>query len=213
MRSTITQKLVEEGIAAVIRLDDPERLLPAAEALLEGGVHVLEVTMTTPRALALIEQLAEAFAPDALIGVGSVLDGETAAAAIDAGAQFVVSPVLNADLIAAVHAHDRAVLPGAFTPTEMQRAHALGADLVKVFPASQGGPGYLRSVRAPLPHLRLMPTGGVTADNVGAWFEAGASAVGVGSALVDTHAIANENYSILTENARTLRSAVRASRA
>ena len=208
MRSQITERLIADGIAAVIRLDHPDRLLRASEALLEGGVYVLEVTMTTPKALDMIEQLSEAFAPDALIGVGSVVDANAARAAIQAGAQFVVSPVLKREIIDATHAQDRPVLPGALTPTEMQRAHDLGADIVKVFPASQFGPGYLKSVRAPLPHLQLMPTGGVTAENVAEWFHAGACAVGVGSALIDKQAIAEENYTVLTDKARALRTAV-----
>lgn len=211
-RVQTVQKLTNEGVAAVIRLDDAERLLPAAEALLEGGIRVLEVTMTTPDALRMIEKLSAAFAPEALIGVGSVLDAETAHAAIDAGAQFVVSPVLKSAIIDAAHQRDGAALPGAFTPTEIQHAYELDADLVKVFPASLLGPGYLRSVQAPLPHLKLMPTGGITPANVGDWLEAGARAVGVGSALLDTRAVAEENYAALTENARALRAAIEQSR-
>lgn len=212
-RAQTVQQLTSEGAAAVIRLDETDRLLPAAEALLEGGIRALEVTMTMPNALRMIEMLSEALAPEALIGVGSVLDGETARRAIDAGAQFVVSPVLKSDVIDAARRRDRAIIPGALTPTEMQHAHELGADLVKVFPASTLGPGYLRSVRAPLPHLKLMPTGGITPATVGAWFQAGACAVGVGSALIDARAIANENYAALTKKARALRAAIEESRA
>lgn len=212
MRSEITGRLIVETITAVIRMEHPGRLVHACEALLEGGVRVLEVTMTTPSALRMIEALSDTFAPDALIGVGSVTDAQTARSALHAGAQFVVSPVLKREIIDATHAQDRPVLPGALTPTEIQCAHDLGADIVKVFPASQFGPGYLRSVLAPLPHLQLMPTGGVTADNLAAWLDAGACAVGVGSALVDTQAITNENYAALTQNARALRSALEATR-
>lgn len=207
-RTQIVQRLTDAGAAAVIRLDDASPLLHAAGALLEGGLSVLEVTMTTPDALRMIERLSEAFAPDALIGVGSVLDDETARRAIDAGARFVVSPVLKPSLIDTVHQHDCAALPGAFTPTEIQHAHELGADIVKVFPASVLGSGYFRAVLAPLPHLKLMPTGGVTLTNAGDWLQAGACAVGIGSALLDTQAIAEENYAVLRDNARTLRATI-----
>jgi len=134
-----------------------------------------------------------------------VLDGETARRAIDAGARYVVSPILDAEVIATAHRYDVPALPGAFTPTEIQHAHTLGADVVKVFPASHVGTSYFRALCAPMPHLKLMPTGGVTLTNAGDWLRSGACAVGVGSALLDRQAIAEKNYHQITENARTLR--------
>ncbi|MFQ5570816.1 MAG: bifunctional 4-hydroxy-2-oxoglutarate aldolase/2-dehydro-3-deoxy-phosphogluconate aldolase [Rhodothermales bacterium] len=203
-RSQITQRFVEAGAAAVIRMSDPARLLKAAEAVLEGGVSVLEVTMTTPNALGMLDALVQAFGDRALIGVGSVLDAGAARRAIDAGARFVVSPVLKEEVIAATHRHDLPVMPGTFSPTEVQRAHDLGADIIKVFPAHVLGMAYIRAVLAPLPHLKLMPTGGVTLANAGDWLRAGACAVGVGSALFDRRAIAEARYAVLTDRARRL---------
>ena len=203
-RTQITQHITEAGAVAVIRMQDTDRLLRVAEAVLEGGVSALEVTMTVPGALRMIEAVAGRFGEQVLLGVGSVLDAETAHRAIDAGARFVVSPILKAAIIEAAHQRDVPALPGAFSPTEVQHAYELGADIVKVFPAGVVGIGYFKAILAPLPHLKLMPTGGVTLDNAGDWLRAGACAVGVGSALLDKQAIAEGNYALLTENARML---------
>lgn len=210
MRHDTVQALVDVGAVAVIRMSDSEKLMRVAEAIREGGVTAIEITMTTPNALRVIEDAATAFADDdaVLIGAGSVLDGPTAQQTINAGAEFVVSPVTSPEMIETCHRYDIPALPGAFTPTEVSRAHELGADIVKVFPASTVGPGFFSALKGPLPHVKLMPTGGVTPKNAGDWIEAGACAVGLGSALLDKQAIADENYGVLTENAETLRQSV-----
>ena len=207
-RTQITQQLIEAGAVAVIRMKETDRLLHVAEALLTGGVSVMEVTMTTLGALGAIEALTRTFSEQMLLGVGSVLDAETTRRAIEAGARYVVSPVLKAEIIEAAHQRGVPALPGAFSPTEVQHAHELGADIIKVFPAGVLGMGYFKALLAPLPHLKLMPTGGVTLDNAGEWLRAGACAVGIGSALLDKKAIAEGNYAVLTENARTLRRSI-----
>jgi 2-dehydro-3-deoxyphosphogluconate aldolase/(4S)-4-hydroxy-2-oxoglutarate aldolase len=160
--------------------------------------------MTVPDALAQIRLVDKTFGSDLVLGVGSVLSADTARLAIDAGASYVVSPVFKPEIIAAAHARDVPALPGAFTPTEIQSAHEAGADVVKVFPADVLGMAFFKGVLAPMPHLRLMPTGGVSLTNAGDWFRAGACAVGVGSALLDKAAIAAGDWARLEENARTL---------
>lgn len=207
MRHKIVQALIEAGAIAVVRMEDPEKLHQSIKAIRKGGMNAIEITMTTPNALRAIEKTVTTFADDedVIVGAGSVLDGVTARQAIHAGAKFVVSPVLDSEMIEACHRYDIPAIPGTFTPTEVQRAHKLGADLVKVFPASTVGPDFFRALKGPLPHVKLMPTGGVSLTNAGQWLDAGASVVGVGSALLDDDAIANENFGQLTENARTLR--------
>lgn len=212
MRHDIVARLLEEGAIAVVRMADASRLLRVIEALRTGGLSAIEITMTTPDALRVIERVATE-APGALVGVGSVLDGGTARQAIDAGARYVVSPILDAGVIEAAHRRDVPALPGALTPTEVQHAHALGADVVKVFPASTVGMDYFRALRAPMPHLKLMPTGGVTLTNAGDWLRAGACAVGVGSALLNKEVLAAEDYATLTDHARALCSGLAEARA
>src|SRR5205807_6216827 len=172
------------------------------DALAEGGVRALEVTMTVPGAVELIRQLAPTLPAGFLLGAGTVTDPDTATAVIDAGASFVVSPVFRPDVIAACHRRDVVAMPGCFSPTEILAAHDAGADIVKVFPATALGPQFIRDVRAPLPQVKLMPTGGVTLDNAGDWIRAGAVAVGIGSALVDTKAIEEGRFDVITANAR-----------
>lgn len=191
---------------AVIRLPEADLFEPVAEALYQGGVRVLEITMTVPDALSLIKKAVDTAPEDMLIGVGSVLDVDTAKATIDAGAGFVVSPIMKTDLIEYVHDLDIAVMPGAFTPTEIQTAWEAGADVVKVFPANIVGMKFFKAVRAPMPHLKLMPTGGVSLTNGGDWIQAGACAVGVGSALIDKEAIARRDFDHLRKNAEILTS-------
>jgi len=211
-RAAIARRVEDAGVVAVIRLQDPARLRSVIEALAAGGVRALEVTMTVPRAIELIADIAPSLNDEFLIGAGTVLDPGTAGRAIDAGAAFVVSPVFRRDVIAECHRHDRPAMPGCFTPTEILEAWDAGADIVKVFPATSLGPGFFKDVRAPLPHVKLMPTGGVSIENAGEWIRAGAVAVGVGSALLDPKAIAAGDYGSITERARRLVENVRAAR-
>lgn len=206
----ITDQIIDCGAVAVIRMAEAERLVRVADAFREGGITAIEVTMTTPGALSVIEEVARQMEDDedVIVGVGSVLDAEMVRRAADAGAQFAVSPIFKSELVEAAHGRDMAVAPGAFSPTEIQTAHEAGADLVKVFPASTVGMGYFKAVRAPLPHLNLMPTGGVSLTNAGEWIESGARAVAVGSALLDEEAVAAGDFEQLTENARTLRRSI-----
>ena len=211
-RELTVQRLESAGVVAVIRLADGAALRAVADALAEGGVRALEVTMTVPRAAALIAELAQALPDEFLVGAGTVLDADTAREVIDAGARFVVSPVFRRPVLEAVHARDVAAMPGCFTPTEILEAWDAGADIVKVFPATALGPGFFTDVRGPLPHVRLMPTGGVTRANAGDWIRAGAVAIGVGTALVDRTAVLDGRYDVITANARHFVDAVRQAR-
>ena len=195
------QRLLALGAVAVIRMDDPRQLVPAVEAIYAGGIAAVEITMTMPGALAGIEELTRRMPGDVLIGVGSVLDAHTARRAIEAGARYVVSPVFQSGVIEESHRQGVPAMPGAFTPTEILRAHRAGADVVKVFPAEVFGPAFIKGVLAPMPFLRLMPTGGVTPENVGDWIRAGAAAVGLGSALVDPKLVAAGQFNALTQRA------------
>jgi 2-dehydro-3-deoxyphosphogluconate aldolase/(4S)-4-hydroxy-2-oxoglutarate aldolase len=211
-RTAIVRAIEQLGIVAVIRMQEPDRLRAVIEALAEGGVRALEVTMTVPRAIELIAEIAPSLPDDVIFGAGTVVDAETASRAIAAGARFVVSPVFRRPVIAACHDRDVPAMPGCLTPTEILDAWEAGADVVKVFPATRLGPGFIKDVRAPLPHIKLMPTGGVTLDNAGEWIAAGAVAVGVGSALVDTGAIGKGDYATLTANARRIVASVQTAR-
>ena len=204
MREELLNRLIQAGAVAVIRLDDGAALRPVVAALREGGVTAVEITMTVPEPIRLIRETARAFGDEILLGVGSVLTPGAAVEDVAAGARFVVSPIFKPGVVAAAHAAGVPALPGAFTPTEIQAAHEAGADIVKVFPADVVGMAFFKAVRAPMPHLRLMPTGGVTLDNAGDWLRAGACAVGIGSALLDRQAIAGGRFDVLTENARRL---------
>ena len=200
----ITAAIERLGVVAVIRLQDPTRLRAVVDALAAGGMRALEVTMTVPGAIELIGEIAPTLPSDFLIGAGTVLDAETARRAIDAGAQFVVSPILRPAVVDEAHRLGRPAMPGCFSPTEIQQAWDAGADIVKVFPATSLGPAFFRDVRGPLPHLKLMPTGGVSIENADEWIRAGAVAVGVGSALLDPRAIAAGEYSSITEKAKRI---------
>jgi len=200
------------GVVAVIRLQDPDRLKSVIDALRAGGVTALEVTMTVPRAIQLIEAIAPSLPDDVVIGAGTILDGETARAAILAGARFIVGPVFNRAVIEVCHRYDVAVMPGCFTPTEILAAWEAGADVVKVFPATALGPSYFKDIRGPMPQLRLMPTGGVSLENTADWIAAGAVAVGVGTALVDGKAVAAGDYAAITARATRFVDAVRRAR-
>ena len=212
-RAETLRVLCDVGLVPVVRAKTSEVLAGVAKALLLGGVPVVEVTMTVPGAIDGIRRLAAEWGDRMRIGVGSVTLSEQAEAAIAAGAEFVVSPVTVPEVIEAAHRHDKVAIPGAFTPTEIYRAWQLGADVVKVFPATVGGPGYLKAVRAPMPHLSLMPTGGVDLETVGAFLKAGAVTLGVGTALVDTKAVETGDWARITDLARRFREEVRKARA
>jgi 2-dehydro-3-deoxyphosphogluconate aldolase/(4S)-4-hydroxy-2-oxoglutarate aldolase len=203
-RNDITAAIERIGVVAVIRLQDPARLHAVVDALTAGGIRALEVTMTVPGAIDLIREIAPTLPQEFLIGAGTILDPETARRAIEAGAQFVVGPVFRRAVIEEAHRLDRPAIPGCFSPTEIQGAWEAGADIVKVFPATSLGPAFFRDVRGPLPHVKLMPTGGVSIENADEWIRAGAVAVGVGSALLDTRAIAAGDYASITEKARRI---------
>lgn len=212
MRDAIAQSIEQAGVVAVIRMKDPAKLRAVVDALADGGVRALEVTMTVPRAVDLIAEIAPTLPDGFLLGAGTVTDVATVRAVIDAGASFVVGPVFVPDVVAACHDRDRPVVPGCFSPTEIFAAHTAGADIVKVFPATALGPQYIKDVRAPLPQLKLMPTGGVTPDNAGDWIRAGAVAVGLGSALLDSAAIGSGRFDVIASNARRAIASVAAAR-
>jgi 2-dehydro-3-deoxyphosphogluconate aldolase/(4S)-4-hydroxy-2-oxoglutarate aldolase len=211
-RAAVTAQIEALGVVAVIRLKDPGKLRAVVDAMAEGGVRVLEVTMTVPGAVDLIRALAPSLPAGFLIGAGTVTDVATARAVIDAGASFVVGPVFRPEVIAACHERDVAAMPGCFSPTEILAAHESGADIVKVFPATMLGPQFLRDVRAPLPQVKLMPTGGVTVENAGDWIRAGAVAVGIGSALVDSDAVERGDWAAISDRARAAMASVAGAR-
>jgi 2-dehydro-3-deoxyphosphogluconate aldolase/(4S)-4-hydroxy-2-oxoglutarate aldolase len=211
-RHATAEALGALGVVAVIRLNDPARVRAAVDALAEGGVRAIEVTMTVPGAVDLVRQLAAGLPAGFVLGAGTVLDAVTARAVIDAGATFVVGPVFRPEVIRVCHERGAAAIPGCFSPSEILAAHEAGADIVKVFPATSLGPQFIKDVRAPLPQLKLMPTGGVTLDNAGDWIRAGAIAVGLGSALVDASAAGRGQFDILTANARRVVASVTAAR-
>lgn len=196
------------GIVAIVRLDAGAPLLDVAAALAEGGIDVLEFTVTTPGALRAVEDGAARLSDRVLLGVGTVLDAETARLAIQAGAAFVVMPTLNTDVITVCRRYSVPVIPGAMTPSEILAAWQSGADIVKVFPAAVLGPDFIRQVRAPLPQVKLMPTGGISAANAADYLQAGAVAVGVGGRLVDRKAVAERRFDLITERAAELLAAV-----
>ena len=204
MENKTLNTILENKAVAVIRMNDSAKLIKVAEAIYKGGVQSVEITMTVPGALKIIEEASKTLGDYVNIGVGSVLNKQTANDAINAGAKYVVSPVFKPEIVQEAKKHNIPVMPGAFSPTEILTAFEAGADIVKVFPADIVGMAFFKGVLAPMPHLKLMPTGGVSLTNAGDWIKAGACAVGVGSALLDKKAIAEENYSLLTENAEKL---------
>ncbi len=200
-KQEVLEKISESGVVAVIRLKDQNKLAKVIEAVRQGGVKCIEITMTVPGAVEIIRSLSVSMPPDVLIGAGTVTSVQNAEDVIAAGAKFVVSPILNLEIIAVCKKHNVACMPGCYTPTEIFTAWNSGADVCKVFPATSLGPKYFKDLAGPFPHIKLMPTGGVTVDNVGEWIEAGAVAVGIGSDLLDKKAIDEERYEVLTEKA------------
>ncbi|HMK09935.1 MAG TPA: bifunctional 4-hydroxy-2-oxoglutarate aldolase/2-dehydro-3-deoxy-phosphogluconate aldolase [Anaerolineales bacterium] len=208
-RAHSAQWIERTGLIAIVRLERSSELVKVAKAIAAGGVSVIEFTLTTPGALRTIEESTRELGDQVLIGAGTVLDGETARAAILAGAEFVVAPTLNLDVIEICHRYDKLVVPGAYTPTEILTAWEHGADFVKVFPAEIGGPAYLKAVRAPLPQVKMIPVGGVSLETAEAFLRAGAVALGVGSNLVDRKAVAEGRLEQLTASALALSQVVR----
>lgn len=185
------QLVLDRGLVAIIRASSGEQLVEVARALHAGGIDVIEVTFTVPGILEILAAVKRELGSEILLGAGTVLDAESARAALLSGAEFVVSPTVNSDVIRLCRRYDKLVMPGAFTPTEILSAWEAGADIVKVFPADVGGPKYLKAVHGPLPQVRLMPTGGVNLQTLRDFVEAGACAVGLGSALVEKEALRN----------------------
>lgn len=183
------ERLRRTGVVAIIRSPRGELLADVAAALLAGGIEVIEITFTVPKAAQVLETIVSRLGDRVLLGAGTILDAETARVAIDAGARFLVSPVVREDVIRCCRRYDRLAIPGGFTPSEILGAWEMGADLVKVFPTDFTGPNYLRILRGPLPQVRLLPTGGVTLENMAGFLEAGAFAVGVGTSLVEPQAL------------------------
>jgi 2-dehydro-3-deoxyphosphogluconate aldolase/(4S)-4-hydroxy-2-oxoglutarate aldolase len=201
-KTEITRTLLDPGIVAVVRALSADQVIPLSEALLAGGIRAIEVTLTTPNATDAISRARKHFGDAALIGVGTVLNAEAAANAIAAGAEFVVSPITRPEIARVASAQDRPVMLGAYTPTEAQLAHESGADFVKLFPADTLGVAYIKAIRAPLPHLKLVPTGGVTVQNIKEFFKAGCPAVGVGSSLITREILEKNDWPELTRKAK-----------
>ena len=212
-KAEVIQTIRETGIIPVVRARSADEAMQAIDAIREGGISILEITMTVPGAVGVIEQVSKRYGADALVGAGTVLDGETARACILAGARFVVSPSLNLETIEMCRRYGTAVMPGALTPTEVVQAWSAGADFVKVFPAGAlGGASYIKSLKAPLPQIELVPTGGVSLKTAADFIKAGASALGVGADLVDVQAIRDGKQSVITERAREFVRIVREAR-
>ena len=210
----ILNQLLDEKVVAIVRLDSGEKLVKVAEALKAGGISAIEFTVSTPGAIDMIKEASATFGGEVLMGAGTVLDPETARAAILAGAEFIVTPTINLETLAICKRYGKSTVAGAMTPSEMLTAWEAGADLVKVFPVGNiGGAGYIKAVLAPLPQLRLVPVGGVSADNAAQFLEAGAVAVAVGGNLVNKKAVANGDWAAITAEAKRLVEAVRSAAA
>jgi 2-dehydro-3-deoxyphosphogluconate aldolase/(4S)-4-hydroxy-2-oxoglutarate aldolase len=201
-RAEVVAQIIERCLIAVIRADKPEQVLPICEALVTGGLTTLEITLTVPNAMDLIREARAKFDQNALVGAGTVLNADGCRTSIQAGAEFVVTPVLRPGLIAVAHDRDTPIMLGAYSPTEAWNAHEAGADFVKLFPADKLGPGYVRSLRAPMPSLRIVPTGGVDLQTAGEFLKAGCVALGVGSALLTRDIMAGSKWGELTSLAR-----------
>jgi 2-dehydro-3-deoxyphosphogluconate aldolase/(4S)-4-hydroxy-2-oxoglutarate aldolase len=196
------RQVLDCGMVAVVRSSDSQQLVEVARALAEGGVTVVEITMTVPGALEVIRQVRQALGDRLLLGAGTVLDAETARAVLLAGAEYIVAPNVNLDVIRLCRRYDKLVMPGAFTPTEILMAWEAGADIVKVFPAEVVGPAYFKAIRGPLPQIRLMPTGGVDLNTAAAFLKAGACCLGIGGQLVEPRAVAEGNFERIRDLAR-----------
>ena len=207
-KADMLELIRKTGVVAIMRAKSSDQLLAAADAVLAGGVNAIEVTMTTPGAIEVIEQATAKYGADVIFGAGSVLDPETARAVILAGARFVVAPTLNLKTIEVCKRYSVPVIPGAYTPTEILTAWEAGADMVKVFPASAGGPAYIKAVKAPLPQIRLVPVGGVNLNTTADFIRAGADVVGVGGALINQKLLDDGDFDAITERAARFREEV-----
>jgi 2-dehydro-3-deoxyphosphogluconate aldolase / (4S)-4-hydroxy-2-oxoglutarate aldolase len=206
-------QVLECGIVAVVRSPDSRQLLEVCRALVDGGVNVVEITMSVPGALDVIRQVKLALGERVLLGAGTVLDAETARAVLLAGAEYIVAPTVNLEVIRLCQRYDKLVMPGAFTPTEILAAWEAGADIVKVFPADVVGPAFFKALRGPLPQIRLMPTGGVDLTTAAAFLRAGACCLGVGGQLVEPRAVAQGDFNRIRELARQYVAVVKQARA
>jgi 2-dehydro-3-deoxyphosphogluconate aldolase/(4S)-4-hydroxy-2-oxoglutarate aldolase len=201
-KETQLRHILDCGIVAVVRSPDSQQLVEVVRALTDGGVTVAEITMTVPNALDVLRQVRQALGERVLLGAGTILDAETARAALLAGAEYLVAPTLNLDVIRLCQRYSKLVMPGAFTPTEILTAWEAGADIVKVFPAEVVGPAFFKAMRGPLPQVRLMPTGGVDLNTAADFLRAGACCLGLGSQLVEPRAIAERNFDRIRDLAR-----------
>ncbi len=209
----IFNRMVSEGVIPVVRVSSAQEAMDVSDAIKEGGVSLIEITMSVQGAIDVIKELTRKYKDEIIMGAGTILDPETGRAALLAGAQFIVSPTLNLDLIHLAHRYSAVVIPGAMTPTEILTAWNAGADMVKVFPAAQlGGPEYLKALKGPLPQILLVPTGGVNLQNAAAFIKAGAAALGVGGELVDKKAVKEKKFNVITENTRAFLKVVKEAR-
>jgi 2-dehydro-3-deoxyphosphogluconate aldolase/(4S)-4-hydroxy-2-oxoglutarate aldolase len=211
-KSEIIRRILDPGIVAIIRADDSAQLIEATRALIDGGITTVEVTMTTPNALQVIRETTREFGGKFLMGVGTVLDDVTARAAFEAGAEFVVTPVFRADVVAICRRYSKPVMSGCYTPTEALTAHEAGSDFIKLFPAEGLGAAYIKSILAPLPQLEIIPTGGVTTENCGEFVKAGCVAVGAGGNLVSKEILQKKDWGTLKKKAAAFVAAMQQAR-
>jgi len=212
-RDTTLKRILDGGIVAVVRAESGESLVKVVRALAEGGVTAAEITFTVPDAVEVIRQVRKEIGDAIVLGAGTVLDPETARAALLAGAEYIVSPIVNLEVIRLCRRYDKVIMPGAFTPTEVVAAWEAGADVVKIFPADIGGPAYLKALRGPLPQIRMMPTGGVDLNTAENFLKAGACCLGVGGSLVEPKAVTTNDFARLRDLAGQYAAIVRKFRA
>ncbi|MEE8421041.1 MAG: bifunctional 2-keto-4-hydroxyglutarate aldolase/2-keto-3-deoxy-6-phosphogluconate aldolase [Dehalococcoidales bacterium] len=212
-KTSMLQEMIDGGVVAIVRVESARQAMEVCGAIARGGIKPIEVTMTVPGAIDVIKEFKSAMKDEVLVGAGTVLDPETARAVILAGAEFIVTPTLNLRVIEMCRRYSKIVIAGAFTPTEILTAWEAGADIVKVFPATMGGPQYLKDIRGPLPQINLTPTGGVTLENTPDFIRAGAVAVAVGNSLVEKAVLNEGRYDLITEKAKRFIEAVKLARA
>ncbi|MBI3209871.1 MAG: bifunctional 4-hydroxy-2-oxoglutarate aldolase/2-dehydro-3-deoxy-phosphogluconate aldolase [Candidatus Solibacter usitatus] len=213
-KATIVKNILDIGIVPIVRASSAEAALAAVDAIYEGGIRAVEITMTVPGAIQALETVANKLGDKMTLGAGTVLDPETCRACFLAGAQFIVTPALRLSTIEMARRYSKPIMPGALTPTEVLTAWEAGADYVKVFPCGNvGGPKYIKALKGPLPQVEMIPTGGVNLETVAEFLKAGAAAVAVGSELVDAQTLKDKNYSVITERARQYLAAIAKARA